>query len=64
MLEPGRVPVAGPILVVPHPMGATVTAAHRALWSRETPVEVVEALLSVEPLALDWKMALASRLPD
>ncbi len=62
VLEPGQVPVAGPVLVVPHAMAATVTAAHRALWSRETAVEALEALLAVEPLALEWKMALASRL--
>lgn len=36
VLEPGRVPVAGPMLLAPHAMAATVTAAHRALWSRET----------------------------
>ncbi|CAA9275674.1 MAG: Uncharacterized protein conserved in bacteria [uncultured Acidimicrobiales bacterium] len=64
VLEPGLVPVAGPIRLEPHDVGATVTAAHLALWSREVPAEVVEALLSVEPLALEWKMALASRLRD
>jgi len=45
-------------------MGATVAAARDALWSPEAPPELVEALLSVEPLALDWKLALAARLPD
>ncbi len=65
VLEPGRVPVAGPIAVEPHPMGATV----RVVWDAarpggEVPLEVVEALLHVEPLALNWKMNLAERLPD
>lgn len=43
-------------------MGATVGAAHRALWAREAPVDALEALLSVEPLAQEWKVALVSRL--
>ncbi len=64
VLEPGRVPVAGPIATERHHLGATVGATHQALWSRDVPVEVIEALLSVEPLALDWKKALARRLPD
>ena len=63
VLEPGRVPVAGPISVEPHPMGATVGVVWDA--SRPgggVPPEVVEALLHVEPLALSWKMHLAERL--
>ncbi len=64
VLEPGRVPVAGPIAVEPHPMGATV----RLVWDAarpggDVPLEVVEALLHVEPLALSWKLDLAERLP-
>ncbi len=65
VLQPGPVPVAGPIAVEPHVMGATV----RVVWDaarREggVPVEVIDALLSVDPLARNWKLALAERLPD
>ncbi len=65
VLEPGRVPVAGPISVEPHVMGATVRVVWDAL-DREAgvPLEVVEALLSVDALADNWKMALVRRLPD
>ncbi len=64
VLEPGRVPVAGPISVEPHFMGATV----RVVWDAArraggVPLEVIEALLSVDPLARNWKLALAERLP-
>jgi MOSC domain-containing protein YiiM len=62
VLEPGRVPVAGPITVDPHPMGATVSVVNEARLGR-APLEVVEALLHVEPLADNWKMALVQRLP-
>ena len=64
VLEPGRVPVAGPVAVEPHPMGATVGVVHHAIRHGATPAEVIEALLSVEPLAMEWKLALARRLPD
>jgi MOSC domain-containing protein YiiM len=64
VLEPGVVPVAGPVTVEQPFPGVTVEAAHHALWHRETPDEVLEAFLSIEPLALEWKMALAARLPD
>lgn len=65
VLKPGRVPVAGPISVEPHFMGATV----RVVWDAArraggVPLEVIEALLSVDPLARNWKLALADRLPD
>jgi MOSC domain-containing protein YiiM len=65
VLQPGRVPVAGPIAVEPHPMGATV----RLVWDAHqpnvgVPTDVIEALLSVEPLATSWKLALLARLPD
>ena len=64
VLQPGRVPVAGPISVEPHFMGATV----RVVWDAArraggVPLEVIEALLSVDPLARNWKLALAERLP-
>lgn len=65
VLEPGRVPVSGPVTVVErHPMGATVWAMHEARRPGGAPVEVIEALLRVEPLADSWKLHLAERLPD
>lgn len=64
VLEPGRVPVAGPVTVEPHPMGATVAVMFEAARPGAAPLEVVQALLSVEPLAMEWKLALAARLPD
>jgi MOSC domain-containing protein YiiM len=64
VLQPGRVPVAGPITVEPHPMGATVRVVHDAAYPGGPPPEVIEALLSVEPLADEWKYALAARLPN
>ncbi|MEO6121817.1 MAG: MOSC domain-containing protein [Acidimicrobiales bacterium] len=63
VIEPGEVPVAGPIRVASrHPLGATVGALHAAHHDRDTPPEVLEALLLVEPLADSWKAALARRL--
>ncbi len=64
VLEPGRVPVAGPIRVEPHPMGATVSVMNEATKPGAAPVDVLQALLAVEPLAMEWKLFLASRLPD
>lgn len=64
VLEPGRVPVGGPVRIEPHPMGATVRLVHDAARPGLVPDEVVEALLGVEPLAASWKMALVARLPD
>ena len=64
VLEPGRVPVAGPIRVEPHPMGATVSVMNEATKPGAAPLEVIQALLAVEPLAMVWKLFLASRLPD
>jgi MOSC domain-containing protein YiiM len=64
VLEPGRVPVAGPIRVEPHPMGATVSVVNEATKPGAAPVDVLQALLAVEPLAMEWKLFLASRLPD
>ena len=55
VLEPGEVPVAGPIRVVErHPAGVTVLDAHRATLpgaSRDERVRVA----AVEPLADSWK---------
>ena len=64
VLEPGRVPVAGPIRVEAHPMGATVSVMNEATKPGAAPIEVIQALLAVEPLAMEWKLFLASRLPD
>lgn len=65
VLQAGRVPVAGPIRCVQrHPMGATVGAVHEAARPGGASIEVVEALLSVEPLAYSWKLNLAERLVD
>ena len=64
VLQPGRVPVAGPITVEPHPMGATVAVVVEAGRPGGVPPEVIEALLHVEPLAINWKVHLAERLPD
>lgn len=63
VIQPGRVPVAGPIRVEPHPVGATVALVHEAARPGAAPLEVIQALLSVEELALEWKLALAARLP-
>jgi len=64
VLQPGRVPVAGPLEVEPHPVGATVWAVHEAARPGGAPVEVVSAMLGIDELALEWKLALAARLPD
>jgi MOSC domain-containing protein YiiM len=64
VLEPGRVPVAGPIRVEPHPMGATVSVVNEATKPGAAPLDVLQALLAVEPLAMEWKLFLATRLPD
>jgi MOSC domain-containing protein YiiM len=64
VLKPGRVPVAGPIRVEPHPVGATVSVVNEAARPGGVPLEVVVALLGVDELALEWKLALAARLPD
>ena len=65
VLQPGRVPVAGPVTVVErHPLGATVWAVHEAARPGGAPPEVVEALLHVAPLAESWRLHLAARLPD
>jgi MOSC domain-containing protein YiiM len=63
VLQPGRVPVAGPIRVERHPVGATVALVHEAARPGAAPLEVIQALLSVDELALEWKLALAARLP-
>lgn len=60
VLEPGRVPVAGPVRVVGrHPLGATVAAVHWAAMPGDAPHEVLDALMLVEPLAEEWRLKLA-----
>lgn len=62
VLQPGRVPVAGPVTVETHPVGATVRLVHDAARPGRVPADVIDALLAVEPLADEWKAALAARL--
>jgi len=64
VLEPGRVPVAGPIRVSER---AEVLASIRLLHDAatpgsEVPVEVIEAILGLDALADEWRLTLASRL--
>lgn len=63
VLEPGRVPVAGPVRVETHEVGATVALVHAAARPGAAPLEVIQALLSIDALAREWKLALAARLP-
>ncbi len=65
VLEPGRVPVAGPVRVVErHPALASVRLAHDAASPNSgVPHEVIEALLALPALSDEWKMALVPRLP-
>lgn len=64
VLEPGRVPVAGPIVVAErHPAGVSVLDVHVAASpNRSTPAERLVELLDLEPLADEWKAQLAGRL--
>ncbi|MFN2606887.1 MAG: MOSC domain-containing protein [Acidimicrobiales bacterium] len=64
VLEPGRVPVAGPVTVVErHPAEASVRLAHDARSpSGGVPDDVVAALASLPELSTEWKLGLASRL--
>ncbi len=65
VLEPGRVPVAGPITVSErHPALASVRLAHEAASPNSgVPDDVIEALLALPALADEWRMALVQRLP-
>ena len=61
VLEPGRVPVAGPVAVEErHPAGVTVRAVHEARRQGMTRDEL-DALLGLEALADEWKHDLAHR---
>jgi MOSC domain-containing protein YiiM len=64
VLQAGRVPVRGPMHVVEQAeLPVTIRLAHEAAMPRsDVPLDVVEALLSVEPLADEWKEILARRL--
>ncbi len=64
VLQPGRVPVAGPVIVAErHPALASVRLAHEAMSpTGGVPDEVVEALLALDPLADEWKAGLVERL--
>ena len=65
VLEPGSVPVAGPVEVVArHPLGATVAGVHAAHHDRDTPLEVLLALLELAPLAASWRVGFARRLQE
>ena len=61
VLEPGRVPVAGPIEVVErHPAGVTVRDVHEARRRGVSHDELMR-LIAVEPLAGEWRAGLADR---
>jgi MOSC domain-containing protein YiiM len=62
VLQPGEVPVAGPITVIERgPDDATVLDAVRALLPG-SPRELTERLASVEPLAASWRAMLLDHL--
>jgi MOSC domain-containing protein YiiM len=62
VLDPGTVPVAGPIRVVARdPAGVTVRDAHRAL-TEETDRSALEAVVGVPALAAAWRDPLHTRL--
>ncbi|MDQ6928520.1 MAG: MOSC domain-containing protein [Actinomycetota bacterium] len=64
VLRTGRVPVAGPIIVVERqPVGCTVRLAHEAASPKGPPDEVRRAVLALDPLADEWKEMIAERLP-
>jgi MOSC domain-containing protein YiiM len=61
VLQGGRVPVAGPILVaVRHPAGITVLDVHEARLHGTSPERMSE-LLDLEPLSEEWKYGLRHR---
>ena len=61
VLQPGSVPVAGPILVAArHPAGITVLDVHEARLNGTSPERMAE-LLGLEPLAEEWRWDLRHR---
>jgi MOSC domain-containing protein YiiM len=66
VLEPGRVPVDGPVTVVErHPAGLSVLDAHWAMADRHLVGRgLVEALAALGELADEWRLPLVGRLDD
>ena len=59
VLEPGRVPVAGPVLVAErHPAAISVLDVHEARLNG-TSEDRLDLMLDMEPLAEEWKYSLA-----
>jgi MOSC domain-containing protein YiiM len=62
VLQPGTVPVAGPITVIERdPRGVTVLDAHRALVG-DVETEDIKRVLAVDALAASWRESLMRRL--
>lgn len=66
VLQPGEVPVDGPIIVAAHdPAGVTVHDAHTAMADRHLErADLVRAVASHEALAAEWRDPLLGRLAD
>ena len=66
VLEPGRVPVDGPVSVVErHPAALSVLDAHWAMVDRHlVGRELVEAVAGLAVLADEWRLPLVDRLDD
>ncbi|HEX2041995.1 MAG TPA: MOSC domain-containing protein [Acidimicrobiales bacterium] len=63
VLEPGRVPTSGAIRVERNPVPASIRLLHEAASpGHDVPTDVIEALISLGPVADEWRMALAARL--
>ncbi len=63
VLEPGQVPVAGPIHVVArHPAGVSVLRSHRVLFAGGVGPEELMAVAAVDALAESWRGAVLERL--
>jgi MOSC domain-containing protein YiiM len=61
VLEPGRVPVAGPVWVaIRHPAGITVADVHEARLYGAGADRLAE-IVDLEPLAEEWRYSLRSR---
>lgn len=60
VLQPGRVPVGGPIRVERHPAGLTVRQVHEARRHGASPERLAE-MVALEPLARAWRASLARR---
>ncbi|HEV3402550.1 MAG TPA: MOSC domain-containing protein [Acidimicrobiales bacterium] len=63
VLEPGRVPVAGPVRVERNPVPASVRLLHEAASPKsDVPADVIEALIGLDAVADEWRLMLADRL--